>query len=72
MMQDEYEVKIRAKMGPGPNDDKSVRILNRCIEWRKDGIAYEADPRHAEMAVREMEVQDGNSVNSPGTKNEPN
>ena len=31
-----------------------MRSLNRCIEWRHDGIYYEADPRHAEIIVQQM------------------
>ena len=29
-------------------DDKEVKILNRIVRWIKEGIGYEADPRHAE------------------------
>ena len=34
-MQAEYEIKIRGKLGPDPTDDKEIRILNRCLQWRK-------------------------------------
>ena len=49
IMQEEHDVKLRARMGPDEYDDKSVTILNRCLEWRSDGLYYEADPRHAEI-----------------------
>ena len=29
-----YAVKFRGRLGPGPNDDKSIRILNRIVEWK--------------------------------------
>ena len=47
-IQRKFEVKIRGRLGPEANDQKSVRILNRIITWNKDRIQYEADQRHAE------------------------
>ena len=37
IMQEEYEVKIRGRLGPEKHDDKSKTILNICLEWRSDG-----------------------------------
>lgn len=28
-----------------------MRVLNRILEWDEHGIHYEADPRHAELAI---------------------
>ena len=33
-------------IGEEPDDEKSGRILNRVIEWNRDGITIEADQRH--------------------------
>jgi hypothetical protein len=52
MISERYEVKFRGRLGPGRNDDKSVRILNRIVEWSDQGISYEADQRHAGHGVR--------------------
>ena len=41
-------------MGPEAHDVKTVRVLNRVIEWKEDRIIYEADPRHAEIIIDEM------------------
>ena len=66
-----YEVKFRGRLGPEENDDKSIRILNRIVEWTREGIRYEADQRHAELIVKEMGFQEGSkSVTTPGSKNE--
>ena len=51
-----FEVKFRGRLGPEEKDDKSIRILNRVVEWGPDGIRYEADQRHAEIIVRDLEV----------------
>ena len=41
-----YELKEGSRLGPGPNDDKEGRVLNRIVRWEKEGLTYEADPRH--------------------------
>ena len=46
-------MKVRGRLRPEPTDDKQIRILNRLIEWTED-IWYEADPRHAELIIRDM------------------
>ena len=54
MIKDKFEVKIRGRLGPGVNDQKSIRILNRILEWSQDGLWYEADQRHAEIFVKDL------------------
>ena len=67
MISDKFEVKFRARLGPGDKDDKSVRLLNRVIEWTPQGIRYEADQRHAELIAKGMGLNDRtNSVVTPG------
>ena len=44
-------------MGPGPKDDKSTKLLGRIIEWKSHGIDIEADPRHDEIILKEMDVE---------------
>ena len=43
---------------------KEMRILNRVVTLKESGLTYEADPRHAELLVRNMAVV--NSVGTPG------
>ena len=52
--QEEYDVKIRGGLGPDKHDQKPMTIVNRCLEWRSDGIDHEVDPRHAEFVIEEM------------------
>ena len=54
-MQRAFLCKVECRLGPDPSDDKHARILNRVISWEKWGIQYEADPRHAEVLVRELD-----------------
>jgi hypothetical protein len=53
-----FEVKVRGRLGPGEEDEKSIRILNRIVEWGSDGLWYEADQRHAEIFVDELGLED--------------
>ena len=53
-IKEKFQSKHRGRLGPGPSDLKSIRILNRIVEWAEDGILYEADQRHVEICLREM------------------
>ena len=68
MMNTEYDIKVRAKLGPDKTDDKEVTILNRCVSWTKNGIIYEADPRHVEILVNELGLHEAKPSSTPGTK----
>jgi hypothetical protein len=68
-IENKFEVKFRARLGPSSNDDKSVRILNRVVTWTNAGIEYEADQRHSELICEGLEIgSDSNGVNTPGVK----
>lgn len=57
-------------LGPGSHHQKTVRILNRVISWDDDGITYEADQRHAEIVVRELGLEAGRPVTTPGSRDD--
>ena len=40
-IENKFEIKYKGRMGPGKDDIKSVRILNRIITWTDAGIEYE-------------------------------
>ena len=63
-----YDVKFRGRLGIGEGDDKSIRILNRIVEWGEEGIKYEADQRHAEIITRDLGLIGGKYVVSLGVK----
>ena len=33
IMSDEYDIKIRGRLGPDAKRDTAMTILNRCVEW---------------------------------------
>ncbi len=64
----EYEITIGPRLGPGPNDAKEARALNRVIRWCDDHVEYEADPRQVERLVAECGLEGSKSVATPGVK----
>jgi len=66
-----WEVDFKARLGPDPFDDKCVRLLNRVIEWNRDGIHIEGDQRHAEIIVREMSPYGLPNTTNPGERINP-
>ena len=68
-IEEKFEVKFRGRLGPGKNDDKRIRILNRGIEWSETGIRYEPDRRHAELMIEALGLdQNSNGVVTPTAK----
>ena len=45
--------------------EKSGRILNRVIEWDRDGITAEADQRHVREILKGLELERENHSATP-------
>ena len=60
-----FEIKVCGRIGQHL-PLKEMRILNHIVTLTDKGILYEADPRHAELLVRNMAVS--NSAASPEVK----
>jgi hypothetical protein len=63
-----YELTIAPRMGPGPNDAKEGRVLNRVIRWLDGRIEYECDPRQIERLIAECGLDGAKAVATPGLK----
>ena len=63
-----YELTESARLGPGAEDDKEGRILNRVVRWTPEGLEYEADPRQAEKLAEQMGLSGANPTATPGLK----
>ena len=61
-------MKIRGRLGEGPDDDKEIRILNRIVRVLPNGVSYEADPRHAELLAKSLGLTECKPVTTPGIK----
>ena len=63
-----YPVKFRGHMGPGDQDEKVIRLLNRIITWEDDGITWEPDPRHVDILVQQLGPTKAKPLLIPGVK----
>jgi hypothetical protein len=64
-MKKKFEIKT-TRIGPARGDDKSLKLLNRIVEWTPQGIAIEGDQRHAELVVKDLELElTSKSVSTP-------
>ena len=68
-LEDEYDLKTKW-LGPEKHQQQEVRVLNRIISWEKEGIGYDADPRHVEVMVEELGLKNCTTVGTPGTSTE--
>ena len=67
-MEAKYIVKMRAMLGPERRDAKVAEVLGRTIEWRETEMWYEADPRHVERMLEDMDMKTCNACVIPGAK----
>ena len=49
LMKSWFDIKVRAKLGPEAEDDKSVIIWGRMVRWCTWGLSYEADSKHGKL-----------------------
>ena len=44
---------------------ESIKTLNMRLHWGNEGIVYQHDPRHVDVLVRELGLENGNTVQTP-------
>ena len=67
-LETKFEIKKRGHIGFSDGCVREMRILNRIVRLSDDGLRYEADPRHAEMMIKAMDLSSANPVLTPGVK----
>ena len=55
-------------LGPDAKDSPQVRVVNRILTWTTRGVDYGADPRHAELVMKDLGLDQAKGVTTPGTK----
>ena len=70
MLRKEFEVKTEI-LGPEKRHVQQVKILNRVVSWEDDGIVWEPDPRHAELIISQLGLENAKPLKLPGIKEEP-
>ena len=63
-----FDLKLRGRLGEGPDDIKEIRVLNRILRVVPEGLRSEADPLHCELLVRSMGMQDYKFISTPSTR----
>ena len=63
-----FECKLRGRLGVEAHDAKEIRLLNKIIRITDQGLLYEADPRHAELLAKSMNLEKCRHVATPGVK----
>ena len=64
-----YKVKSEI-LGDGPGEVNEIRVLNRVVRRDQSGYTIEADPRHAELAIRDLGLEGARGSKLPGSKDE--
>ena len=54
-------------IGPKPDDQNELRILNRTLRWCEDGLVFAANLRHGREVVDELGLSKSKPVSSPGS-----
>jgi len=65
---EEYEIAVGPRLGPGVQDAKEGRALNRVIRWCEEHIEYEADPRQVERLIAECGLEGAKGYVTPSVK----
>ena len=68
-LEEKYRIKTEV-LGRGAGQKPEIRILNKVVRDTPEGIELEADPRHSEIVVRELGLQNAKASLVPGTKEE--
>ena len=63
-LNEKLELVQKARLRPGY--DSQATVLNRCVVYKDSGPTWEADPRHAELAVADIGLQSARPQTSPG------
>ena len=67
-LQNKYKLKVEV-LGDGKGCTQEVRILNKIVRHTKKGIELEADPRHAEIVIRDLGIEgESRASRTPGAK----
>ena len=66
-LKNKYKIKVE-ELGRSEESKKEVKILNKIVRYTGDGIEFEADPRHAEMVVKDLGMENAKTSRVPGVK----
>ena len=68
-LEDKYKLKVDL-LGTQQGESNEMRILNKVVRATASGIELEADPRHAEIVIKELQLESSKPSLVPGSKEE--
>lgn len=68
-LESKYKLKVET-LGGGDDCTKEVRILNKVLRWTDSGLELQADPRDAELVVKELGLENAKASAVPGSKDD--
>ena len=63
-LNEKHELVQKARLGPGY--DSEATVFYRCVTYSDFGLTWDADTRHADLAVAELGLQSAHPQTSPG------
>ena len=63
-----FEIKIRGRMGESKGRDREMRMLSKIVRLDSSGLSIEADPRHEEILIKALGLEDSNYGVTPADK----
>ena len=64
-LKERFEIKTHL-IGKKENMSQEGKVLNRVLRRTEDGWEYEADPRHAELLVKSLKLEEAKPVSTAG------
>ena len=66
-LEDKLDIRNTHILGHEPGDEVEGKVLNRVVRAGKHGWELEADPRHAELLIKQFDMEGTKGVVSPGS-----
>ena len=66
-LEDKYKIQTQ-RVGNGMDRTMEGQILNRIVRWTPSGYAMEADPRHCELLLEQLDVESLKPLSTPGAE----
>ena len=66
-LENKYRLKVET-WGSGLQCKSDIRVLNKILRYTKSGLELEADPRHAEIVVKDLGLTGAKISRVPGAK----
>ena len=67
VLENKYKIKVEV-LGDKAGQTRELRILNKVVRLAKSGIELEADPRHVELTIRDLGLENAKVSAVPGAK----